>query len=276
MRRVLFMTVLVAMLLGTASVAWADWPEDGPWTSGGAASIVGGYDPDTLGMVWTYNYGGFYPGEEVNVWLYRNRTATWSPTTQLWTSLAWPLDSDPVAAGVQGPKWGTWWWGSSGAGNVNNYMEAPDFPAIAQGNASAYRRQNLSAKCVPLLPGLPCEDPIYINADQFGWYYAKFMHSRDEVWYPCSFPYKWKCNYATSPTTVVFHSPYNVVYDCIGPFQCLTWPWDTALIAGDESPQDTVGPLTAHIQGAGYFFGSPYYVEPYEVLGYSWKWSDVY
>jgi len=41
----------------------------------------------------------------------------------------------------------------------------------------------------------------YFYADMFGGYYAEFMLPRDEVWFPCSFPLKWKCNFAT-PTGI--------------------------------------------------------------------------
>jgi hypothetical protein len=240
MRRVLYVSVVLAMLLGTVGVAWAEEPEQGP-------IIVGDYDADLLGDVWTYYYGGFFPGERVDVYLYRPATAYWNAGTQAWEAQGWPL--------AEGPYWGTWWWGSDADAAVNMYMPAPEEPEYYQYNDSAYRRMNLTN-----------EDAVFLYADTFGWYYAEFMHSRDEVWYPCSFPLKWKCNYWADASTYVYHSPAVMAYECIGPL-CLDWPW--------TAPYDTVGPLEAHTFGELYWYGSPWYIEPYEVLGYYWKFEDL-
>ena len=53
----------------------------------------------------------------------------------------------------------------------------------------------------------------YFYADMFGGYYAEFMLPRDEVWFPCSFPLKWKCNFAT-PFGIEYHSPAAMAYEC--------------------------------------------------------------
>jgi hypothetical protein len=237
MRRVLFLAVALAMLLGTSSIAFAQGP-----------IIVGDYDADLLGDVWSYSYGGFFPYERVDVYLYRPATAYWDAGFGWWDDLGWPL--------AEGPYWGTFWWGSDDGFDNDMYMPAPEEPEYYQYNDSAYRRMNLTN-----------EYDVFLYADDFGWYYAEFMHSRDEVWFPCSFPYKWKCNYWVDPFTYVYHSPSMMVYECLGPF-CLDWPWALA-------PYDTVSPLEAHTLGEMYWYGSPWYVEPYEVLGYYWKFSDI-
>jgi hypothetical protein len=146
-----------------------------------------------------------------------------------------------------GPWWGTWYW---------------------PGGDSADRRQSW---------------PAWQNADAFGVYYAEFMLPRDEVWYPCSYPYKWNCNYVLypgdpiNPPIVEYHSPAWQ-----GNFELgLEWPhFDayTYFVMGDwlgalamANPMDTVSPLTAKMlntAGAGYFFD-------FEVDGYYWKWSDL-
>jgi hypothetical protein len=252
------------MLLGTASVAWADEPK-----TDGVLPTFGSYDRDLLGDVWSYLYPGFFPGERVDAWMYRPATAAWDNVNFWWHSLKWPLKS---GAGPTGPVWGTWWWGSSLYANVNAYMAPPEDPTLPfQDNASEFRRMNLTARCAVQ----PCEDPVYLFADGFGWYYAKFMHSRDNVWYPCGFPLRWQCNFWANEFVYEFHSPSIVAYECLGPFQCLTWPKDPVL-GIVLNPRDTVSPLEVHVQGALYDYGSPWYIEPYEVVGYYWKWSDVY
>jgi hypothetical protein len=236
--------VVLAMLLGTASVAFAE-PQQGP-------IIWGDYDPDMLGDVWTYYYDGFFPGERVDVFMYRPPTAEWCPGCGEWHDLGWP-----AYGGWVGPLWGTWYWGSSAVGQNDVYMDPPEDPDVwGQVNDSEMRRMNLTN-----------EDEVFLFADEFGWYYAEFMHSRDEVWFPCSFPLKWKCNYWLDPFTPIFHSPYAMAYECIGPF-CLEWPWAV-------DPQDIVSPLEVHTYGEGWIWGSAWWIEPYEVLGMYWKWSDI-
>lgn len=249
MRRVLFGTVVLMMLLGIASVAFAQGPPLAP--------TYGDYDEDILGEVWSYNYPGFVPGERVDVYLFRPGTAWWNPLTAEWDDEGWPLvdENGPVAA----PLWGTWWWGKGEPGDLEGdndaYMPWPENPAVGQWNSSDMRRMNLTN-----------EAAVFLYADEFGWYYAQFMHSRDEVWYPCSFPLKWKCNYWLDPFTFVYHSPVAFVPEI--PW-LMPWPW--AL-----EPEDTVSPLEAHIYGEFWIYGlSPWYIEPYEVTGYTWKLSDL-
>jgi len=267
MRRVLFVAVLVTMLLGIGSVAFADEPK-----TDGLAPIYTPYKWSQLGQVWWFFAGGFFPGERVDAWMYRPATAAWNVLTQQWVSGPWPLKSD---IGPEGPNWGTWWWGRSvGPANVNDYIAPPEDPfALFQTNASAFRRMNLTAKCDDVAdPG--CQDPVYLFADSFGYYYVEFMQSRDEVWFPCSFPLKWKCNFWADEFTYVFHSPDLMTYECLGPFECLSWPKDPVMNAVLD-PRDTVSPLEVHIQGELYDFGSAYYIFPFEVRGMSWKWQDI-
>jgi hypothetical protein len=111
------------------------------------------------------------------------------------------------------------------------------------------------------------EDFLY--ADEFGYYYAEFLLPRDEAWYPCSFPLKWKCNYTLAGGAVEYHSPAAMAYECEG-ILCLTWPYAV-------DPMDTVAPMEAWMIGeyALSTAPSPVYVFPFEVLGMYWKFSDI-
>ena len=101
---------------------------------------------------------------------------------------------------VDAPVAGTWWW---------------------TGGDSAVRRQSW---------------PAYQYADDWGFYFTMFMLPRDEVWYPCSFPLKWKCNYAIDPFTTEWHSPATQ------PFEAgMYWPWLDYSAAAN--PMDTVSPV---------------------------------
>ena len=131
-----------------------------------------------------------------------------------------------------GPDYGTWWW------------TGPD---------SEMRRQSW---------------PSYQYTDEWGYYYAEFMLPRDEAWFPCSFPLKWKCNYDTGPDeAIVFHSPAAMAYECrqVAPLvvECLQWPWVA-------DPMDTVSPLEVWLIDQ---FGFAYVI-PFEVQGMYWKFSD--
>jgi hypothetical protein len=146
-----------------------------------------------------------------------------------------------------GPYWGTWWWTDTD---------------------SEMRRQSW---------------PAWQFADGFGVYYAEFMLPRDEVWFPCSYPYKWNCNFVIypgdpiNPPVIEYHSP---AYQ--GNFEFgLEWPhydvytylatadFDAALAVAN--PYDTVSPLEAYMIGeSGYGF-----VFSMEVDGYFWKWTDL-
>jgi len=96
--------------------------------------------------------------------------------------------------------------------------------------------------------------PLYTNADSSGYYFTMFLLPRDEMWYPCSFPLKWKCNYVAES-----HSPATQ------PFETgLVWPWP-------NNPKDTVAPVEVWLVGAsGYTW-----IIPFEVTGYYWKWTDI-
>lgn len=111
-------------------------------------------------------------------------------------------------------------------------------------------------------------------ANDFGGYYAEFMLPRDEVWFPCSFPYKWKCNYITpiaGGSVIEWHSPAAMAYECawITPFDlaCLDWPWPVA-------PYDTISPVLIDIFNSESVFPYGYEFE-LEIAGYFWKWSDI-
>jgi hypothetical protein len=130
----------------------------------------------------------------------------------------------------------------------------------------------------------------YWYADMFGGYYAEFMLPRDEVWYPCSFPLKWKCNFIT-PTGVEYHSPAVMAYECW--FEglnlvCLTWPWsitpgsqcrkpednDANAIQDPGNPCDTIAPVVIDIGNFENTF--PYGFEyELEIDGMFWKLSDI-
>lgn len=167
----------------------------------------------------------------------------------------WPWDFCQDAALNNVPCWGTWYW---------------------SGWDSEQRRQSW---------------PTFAYANDWGQYFSAFMLPRDEVWYPCSYPYKWNCNYVVYPgdpvtyPVVEWHSPaYQGNFECRVAgiwIECLEWPWFdwTVLDAGgtvDEAfawanPMDTVSPLVVTIvgeTGAGGWL-------PMEVDGYYWKWSDL-
>ena len=138
---------------------------------------------------------------------------------------AWMYRPDTTAGWpfVDAPTVGTWWW---------------------TGGDSQLRRQSW---------------PTWQFADDFGYYFAVFMLPRDEVWFPCSYPLKWKCNYIIDPYTIEYHSPATQ------PFETgLFWPW-----AGD--PMDTVSPVEVWLVGeTGYGW-----IIPFEITGYYWKWTDI-
>lgn len=182
--------------------------------------------------------------------------------------------SDPA---VLGDVWLFWSWGRDPGERVDVYLYRPSTLAgwpFATGpwygtwwmdaDESDARRQSW---------------PASQTADELGFYFAEFMLPRDEVWYPCSFPYKWNCNFAyyTDPFTDPvreFHSPV-ILNQELG----LLWPWvdsvyyantgDFATAWAMANPQDTVAPMEAWFvgeTGTGIF--------AMEVVGYYWKWSD--
>jgi hypothetical protein len=165
MRKVLFASVALVMLLSLfAGSAVAAEPKR-------ADQLI----QAQLGEVWGFYFGGFFPFERVDAYMYR-------PSTMA----GWPF--------VDAPAVGTWWW---------------------TGYDSMVRRQSW---------------PTYQYADDWGFYFTMFMLPRDEVWFPCSFPLKWKCNYIIDPYTIEVW-----LYGETG-----TW-----------------------------------WIIPFEVTGYYWKWSDI-
>lgn len=196
MRRVLFVTLVLVLLLSTASTAFAVDPPK----------------PAQLGEVWWFLGTGFFPGEEVGLYLYRPSTVA-----------GWPLFTTTG--------------NDFGAQNVGT-----GFMNIGE---SEVRRQSY---------------PTWQFADVWGLYYAEFMLPRDEVWFPCSYPLKWGCNYETAPGVWAYHSPADQSNFEFG----LVWPWL-------GNPMDTSHPLEAlMISGTTIDFAFPM-----EVTGMYWKWSDI-
>lgn len=89
-------------------------------------------------------------------------------------------------------------------------------------------------------------------ADPAGVYSGFFMMPRDEAWYPCSFPLKWKCGDHSMVDQTQFEPP-------------LVWPWLF-------NPQDVVHPVEIWFIGASGW----YWVAPVEVTGMYWLISDIF
>jgi hypothetical protein len=137
--------------------------------------------------------------------------------------------------------------------------------------------------------------PAYQGTDMFGYYYSEFMLPRDEAWYPCSFPCKWKCNFWDPIAgTEIYHSPMASVYvyrpgvgsnewsylyyPLYWPFKFDGWWWygdPYDVTPSTVDPQDTVAPLTAWAVEASYgsFIENAYW--EFEVLGYFWSTRDL-
>jgi len=153
--------------------------------------------------------------------------------TRFSTLEGWPLSQAPIM--------GDWWW---------------------TGPASEQRRMSFE---------FAGDDYKYANV--WGGYYSQFMLPRDEVWFPCSYPYKWKCNYALAPGVYEVHSPAVTVTDfCLLPGCTDPWPWFFA--DGTQATMyDTISPVQIDIFDAsllpvGYSF-------ELEIAGYFWKYSDL-
>lgn len=129
------------------------------------------------------------------------------------------------------------------------------------------------------------EGTLLETTNQFGAWSIVLMIPRDEVWYPCSFPLKWKCNFFDSATlSWEFHSPQIVDYlpgNIEGELwdfadEAKHWPWIDGLWGVEAfgpaaDPQDIVGPLQIDViteSGLGL---------SYELViqGYQWKVSDI-
>ena len=100
MRRVLFTTIVLIILLGSFSSAFADEPQR-----------IEQVEPALLGQVWWFYADFGVPGIRVDAYMYRPATAVWDPLLLDWVSLGWPW--------VGGPAYGAWWWGlPTGLGDV--------------------------------------------------------------------------------------------------------------------------------------------------------------
>jgi len=197
-----------------------------------------------LGELVPISVGGWLPGERVDAWLTRPATEDALGNT------IWPLvtQAPPV-----GPTGNLWWW---------------------TGGASEQRRWSFAET-----QGTPFE-----TADMFGVWAAILMLPRDEVWYPCSFPLKWKCNYYDALEGAYYlHSPQTLNFapsycdedglNCMPfPVAFRYWPW-MDIFGAAADPKDTVSPLWIDVQNYGVV---PAGVQ-FEVVitGYDWKWSDI-
>jgi hypothetical protein len=107
-------------------------------------------------------------------------------------------------------------------------------------------------------------------ANEWGGYYAEFLLPRDEAWFPCSYPLKWKCNFELGPGVFEFHSPAYVEYEgmWVDPFTYveLIWPW--------VEVEDTVHPVVIDIGNFESQFPYGYEFE-LEIAGYFWYFSDI-
>jgi hypothetical protein len=123
------------------------------------------------------------------------------------------------------------------------------------------------------------EGDMWKYANDWGGYYAQFMLPRDEVWFPCSYPYKWKCNYQVNINTFEFHSPAAMAYECVLQglaLVCLDWPWyfDDGVTVTQAAPYDTISPVVIDIWNPDVPFPFGYEFE-LEIAGYFWKWTDL-
>jgi hypothetical protein len=138
--------------------------------------------------------------------------------------------------------------------------------------------------------------------DGFGYFYAFFMFPRDEAWYPCSYPCKWKCNFYNYQTGLYteMHSPAAITFQYNAPnlatalwwmsHEPLFWPWDMLWVdpflgyvnpylipydptVTDASPFDTVHPLEFWVVEEVSYYAS--YVVENKVWGYVWKNTDL-
>jgi hypothetical protein len=159
--------------------------------------------------------------------------------TRLSTIAGWPLSQAPIM--------GDWWW---------------------LGGASEQRRMTYEFS-----------GDMWKYANEYGGYYAEFMLPRDEVWFPCSYPYKWQCNYQVSANTYAVHSPAVMAYECViegVTLVCLDWPWyfDNGVTVVPADPYDTISPVVIDIFNSEAPFPYGYEFE-LEIAGYFWKWSDL-
>jgi hypothetical protein len=196
----------------------------------------GYYGDVVLGQPLPFAATGFIPNSRVDGWLFR------PPTVDLWGNpLPWPL----------------------------NYV--PNTPPTAAGYAWAL----LGGSNIRRVTFAETEGTVFERADSFGNYLVPVMLPRDEVWYPCSFPLKWKCNYNIGTPAEEFHSPRFMVY---GPGTPLQWPWIDGIpgvlpaFGAASDPQDVISPLWIIVSD----YQDPQYGWVWEatVLGMGWVRSD--
>ena len=108
-------------------------------------------------------------------------------------------------------------------------------------------------------PRRMCYAEDWLYATEWGGYYAEFLLPRDEVWYPCSFPLKWKCDYEVAPDVWIYHSPQVVALPEV--LALLDWP-----------PYDTISPLIIDVMDADHEWVVSFEME---ILGYTWYASDI-
>lgn len=243
MRRILFATVVIAALLVPASSVFAQCPYQDPNADGWWILGEIWWTPDWLGAPDDPMVGG-HP--DCAAWVPGERVDGYMTRPATWDALGnkiWPLDQAPIM--------GDWW------------MYGPQ---------SEQRRMTYEF-----------DGAAWKFANAWGGYYAEFMLPRDEVWFPCGYPYKWQCNYQPGPWTFEFHSPAVMAYECYiqWPYTiCLDWPWffddDGAgpNPAVQAAPYDTISPAVIDIFNP--LSALPYgYEFELEIAGYFWKWSDL-
>jgi hypothetical protein len=148
--------------------------------------------------------------------------------------------------------------------------------------------------------------PTYARSDSHANYYAKMMVPRDEAWFPCSYPCKWKCNvfdpysgwvefhspkalgftypygadsayYMTHyplfwPWDIMWNDPYMGFVNYYGPYPWYDWYWYDYTVL-DASPFDTVHPLWIYaVDDVGKWI---MYSWENKVWGYWWRPSDL-
>jgi hypothetical protein len=225
MRRVLFVSVVLALLLGTVGTAFAQ-----------GNGVEPTYPSAQLGEVWWFWATGYDPFERVDIYLYRPSTLDGWP---------WYFADDTQ----DGPYYGGFF---AAAGATDPWKHRQTFPA-------------------------------WQFANGYGAYYGEFMLPREDTWYPCDWPYQWKCNTVWypgdpfNPPVIEWHSPADQ-----GNFEFpLIWPWydayvlfvtDDPIAALDAAnPMDTVAPLMAIVRSQ---FHDDWAVR-WEITGYFWKWTDL-
>jgi hypothetical protein len=115
------------------------------------------------------------------------------------------------------------------------------------------------------------EGTPFAVADAFGVWGAILMIPREEVWYPCSFPLKWKCNFQVTPGVWELHSPQRVNYINF-PAGWDYWPW-IDIYGAAADPADVISPLEIDVFNYGPVVIGPQFEAV--VTGYDWKWSDI-